>query len=281
MKYIKLSNDVEIPILGLGTWKSTGEEVYTAVRFAIESGYTHIDTASVYENEEEVGKAIQDSHVDRSELFVTTKLWNTVSTYEEALQAFETSLKKLKLDYIDLYLIHWPGSYDRIVEVWKAMEELYRKGNVKAIGVSNFNVHHLNLLMEKGEVKPVVNQVECHIKYQNVFLQEFCHKHNIYLEAYAPLMSWEVTKLLEDETLLKLASKYNKTATQIALRWLIQREIIPLPKSVTPNRIKENIEVFDFELTKEEMNKIRKVNFGTRLFIEPDNMDFGFFNDVR
>ncbi|PWJ41105.1 aldo/keto reductase [Sediminitomix flava] len=277
MHTIKLNNGLEIPVLGLGTWQSKEDAVQKAVVHALQNGYTHIDTAAVYENEKEVGDGIIESGVAREDIFLTSKVWNDVSTYEGTLKAFEDSIQKLQTSYLDLYLIHWPGPYARFKEVYRAMEELYEQGKVKAIGVSNFNVHHLNELMKDCKVTPVVNQVECHVKYQNQFLNEFCNSHNITLQAYAPMMSWKVGELANIDVVSKLAEKYGKTPTQIALRWLIQRDIIVLPKSVTPSRIEENIQVFDFELSDEDMAELRWVNDGTRLFIEPDNMDYGFY----
>ncbi|GJM63958.1 aldo/keto reductase [Persicobacter diffluens] len=277
MKKIQLNNGVEIPVLGLGTWQSKEDAVKQAVIHALKNGYAHIDTAAVYENEEEVGAGILESGVAREDIFLTSKVWNDVSTYEGTIAAFENSLEKLKTDYLDLYLVHWPGPYERFKEVYRAMEDLYKAGKIKAIGVSNFNVHHLNELLANCTIKPVVNQVECHVKYQNQFLQSFCMEKGIYLQAYAPMMSWKVGDLAKIEEVKSLADKYSKSPSQIALRYLIQRDIIVLPKSVNPARIEENLNVFDFELTTAEMDQLRWVNDGTRLFIEPDNIDFGFY----
>ncbi|BDD12179.1 glyoxal reductase (plasmid) [Fulvitalea axinellae] len=279
MKNIKLNNGLEIPAIGLGTWQSTSDEVMTAVSHALTHGYTHIDTAAIYGNEKEVGEGIRKSGVDRKDIFLTTKLWNNISTYDAAVEAFEASLERLGTDYLDLYLIHWPGSYKRIQTVWKAMEDLYEQGKIKAIGVSNFEPHHLSALMETAKVKPVVNQVECHVKVQCHFLQDICAKHDIYLQAYAPMMSWKVKELVADETLLGIAKKYGKTPSQVALRWLFERDIIVLPKSVTPSRIEENINILDFSLDAEDMAAIRLLNDGVKLFPHPDNIDLGFNDD--
>ncbi|BDD01800.1 aldo/keto reductase [Persicobacter psychrovividus] len=276
MKKITLNNGIEIPVVGLGTWKSTDDEVHNAVVHALQNGYTHIDTAAVYGNEEEVGKAWKASGVKREDFFLTTKIWNDVATFEGTKAAFKTSLEKLQTDYVDLILVHWPGSYERFVAVYQALEELYAEGKARAIGVSNFNVHHLNELFRTCKVVPAVNQVECHVKYQNQFLQAFCKEHGIFLQAYAPMMSWKVKDLAADETLVELGKKYGKSATQVALRALIERDIIVLPKSVNLARLDQNVDLFDFELSAEDMGKIRYLNEGTRLFIEPDNMDFGF-----
>lgn len=270
----ELNNGIKIPAVGLGTWKSSEEDAYKAVKWAIENGYKHIDTAAIYGNEAAVGKGIKDSGVDRSELFVTTKVWNSNQGYEKTLEAFQDSIDKLGVEYIDLYLIHWFKGYENLLGTWKAMEELYNKGLVKAIGVSNFNVHHLMYLLDHATVKPVINQVETHVGLQNHFLQEYCMEQGIYLEAYAPLMSWKVKELLENEVLINVAKKYGKTVPQVAVRWLVQRNIIALPKSVNEERIKANFDVWDFELDQSDMDEIRKLNNGTKLFPEFDNVDF-------
>lgn len=274
MEYFKLSNGNTIPCIGLGTWRSEPEKVYDAVLKAIEAGYRHIDTAMIYKNEEQVGKAIKDSGIKREELFVTTKLWNSDQGYESTKKALETSLTKLGLDYVDLYLVHWFKGYDKLFDSYKAMQELYKEGKIKALGTSNCNVHHLMKLIEFAEVKPVVNQVETHIALQNDFLQEYCVSEGIQLEAYAPLMSSNISELLSNETMNSIAKKYDKTVPQIAIKWLLQRGIVALPKSVTPSRIVENFNVFDFELTDEDMSKIKELNQGKKLFPEMDNVTF-------
>lgn len=279
MEYIKLNNDLNIPAIGFGTWRSTEEDGYNSVRHALKAGYTHIDTAEIYANEYEVGRALSDSGVNRKEVFVTTKLWNSHSTREEAEQALVESLEKLGTDYVDLYLIHWPGTYERIRDVWTAMEAGVDAGKVRAIGVSNFNAHHINMLLESARIKPVINQVECHVHLQNVFLQKFCAQKGIVLQAYAPLNSDRIGELLSDETLRDIAASHGKTIPQVALRWLVQRGIVALPKSTTPSRIEENLDIFDFSLSEAEMKLIRSLNRGKRAFPEPDNMDFGFSID--
>ena len=274
MKKIKLSNDVLIPAVGLGTWKSSMEDAYKAVKWALEAGYRHIDTAAIYGNEEAVGKAIKDSKVPREEIFVTTKLWNTEQGYESTLKAFDESLAKLGLEYVDLYLIHWFKGYEKQLSTWKAFEEIYKSGKAKAIGVSNHNVHHIMNILNNCEIKPMVNQVETHIKLQNVFLQDYCMQNDIYLEAYAPLMSWEIKQLLENETMIEIAEKYGKTVPQIAIKWLTERDIIALPKSVNQGRIESNFNVWDFELTKEDMELIKTLNGGKKLFTDMDNVPY-------
>ena len=274
MYKIKLNNNYEMPIIGLGTWRSKPEDAYKAVLVALEKGYRHIDTAAVYGNEEMIGKAIFDSKVKREDLFITTKVWNTDQGYENTLKAFSESIKKLGVDYVDLYLIHWFKGYENSLSTYKALEDLYRQGKVKAIGVCNYNVHHLQHLLDNVEIKPMVNQVETHVTLQNHFLHDFCKANNIQLEAYAPLMSRKIDELLTNETLNEIANKYNKTVPQIAIRWLIERGIVVIPKSVTPERIESNFDVFDFTLSKEDMDKIRKINTGRKLFPEMDNIDF-------
>jgi diketogulonate reductase-like aldo/keto reductase len=274
MKKVKLNNNYEMPIIGLGTWRSSNDDAYTAVLAALKAGYRHIDTAAVYGNESGVGKAIKDSGVKREEIFVTTKLWNGDQGYESTLKAFETSLEKLGLDYVDLYLIHWFKGYDNSLSSYRAMEELYRQGKVKAIGVSNYNVHHIQHLLNNVEVKPMVNQVETHVTVQNHFLHDFCKNNGIQMEAYAPLMSRKIDWLLENETLKEIAKKYNKSVPQIAIRWLIERDIVVIPKSITPSRIEANFNVFDFNLDADDMQKIRQLNTGKKLFAEFDNVDY-------
>ncbi|MGS0971775.1 MAG: aldo/keto reductase [Candidatus Izemoplasmataceae bacterium] len=274
MHSVKLNNNYEMPIIGLGTFRSKKNDAYNAVKEALEGGYRHIDTAMIYGNEEEVGRAIKDSNIPREEIFVTTKLWNTDQGYEKTLEAFNTSLKNLGLDYIDLYLIHWFKGYDNALSTYRAFETLYEEGKVKAIGVSNFNVHHLMYLMENAKIPPMINQVETHVTLQNHFLHDYCKKNNIQLEAYAPLMSHQIKDLLSNETMAKIAKKHDKTIPQIAIRWLIEREIVVIPKSITPERIVQNFDVFDFTLDEEDMISIRSVNTGKKIFTEFDNVDY-------
>ena len=274
MHNVKLNNNYEMPIIGLGTFRSEEEDAYNAVKVALEAGYRHIDTAMIYGNEKAVGRAIKDSKVPRKEIFVTTKLWNTDQGYEETLKAFNKSLKNLGLDYLDLYLIHWFKGYEKALETYRAFETLYKEGKIKAIGVSNYNVHHLMYLLENAEIPPMVNQVETHVTLQNHFLHDYCKKNNIQLEAYAPLMSKYIGDLLENKTMEKVAKKYNKTIPQIAIRWLIERDIVVIPKSITPSRIKQNFNVFDFSLDEEDMKEIRTVNTGKKIFTEFDNVDY-------
>jgi len=266
-----LANGVKFPWLGLGVWKAKeGSEVENAVKAAIQIGYRSVDTAAVYQNEEGVGRAIKECGVPREELFITTKVWNADQGYESTLKAFETSRKKLGLEYVDLYLVHWPvkGKYK---ETWKALEKLYKEGWVRAIGVSNFQVHHLKDVMEDCEVKPMVNQVEFHPYLTQKELLAFCKEQNIQLEAWSPLMQGEVVNVPEIQ---ELAKKYGKTPAQIVLRWDLQHGVVTIPKSVKEHRIKENAELFDFELTAEDMAKLDALNKNHRFGPDPDNFDF-------
>jgi len=271
---VKLNNNYEMPIIGLGTFRSKENDAYNAVKVALESGYRHIDTALIYGNEKEVGRAIKDSKIPREELFITTKLWNTDQGFDKTIKAFNQSLENLGLEYIDLYLIHWFKGYDNALETYRAFEKLYEEGKIKAIGVSNYNVHHLMYLLEHASIPPMVNQVETHVTLQNHFLHDYCKEHDIQLEAYAPLMSKNINELLENKTLEKVAKKHHKSIPQIAIRWLIERDIVVIPKSINPSRIKQNFDVFDFSLDEEDMKEIRTVNTGKKIFTEFDNVDY-------
>ncbi len=264
-----LHNGVKMPWLGLGVYKvQEGEEVINAVKTAIEVGYRSIDTAAIYKNEEGVGKAIAESNVPREELFITSKVWNKDQGYDSTLKAFDESLKKLGLDYLDLYLIHWPQPSNGLFkETWKALEKLYKDGRVRAIGVSNFKETHLEQLISDCEIIPMVNQVEFHPKLTQESLHEYCKKHNIQFEAWSPLMQGQI---LNEPTLVEIAQKYGKSTAQVIIRWDLQNEVVTIPKSITPHRIKENADVFDFELTKEEMDAIRSLNENKRVGPDPD-----------
>ena len=258
--YYELSSGVKIPCIGFGTWQAAdGEVAFNAVRDALKAGYRHIDTAAIYRNEESVGKAIRESGIPREKIFVTTKLWNKCRSYELTYSAFERSISKLGLDYVDLYLIHWPASpaeYENFNEInldaWKAMTELYKAGKIKAIGVSNFLPHHLEALM-KTEIAPMVNQIEYHPGYTQPETVEYCKKNGIIVEAWSPLGSGRV---LSDQRLIKIAEKYGKSVAQVCVRWCLQNGTVPLPKSVTASRIAENADVFDFEISAEDMETI-------------------------
>ncbi|QIZ66724.1 aldo/keto reductase [Geobacillus subterraneus] len=266
-----LHNGVQMPWVGLGVYKvKEGEEVKSAVCTALEIGYRHIDTAAFYENEEGVGQAIRESGIPREQVFVTTKVWNTDQGYETTLKAFDTSLKKLGFDYVDLYLVHWPvkGKYK---ETYKALEKLYKDGYVRAIGVSNFQIHHLQDVLADCEIKPMVNQVEYHPRLTQKELHAFCRENGIQLESWSPLMRGEI---LNEPTIVDIGKKYGKTPAQVVLRWDLQNGVVTIPKSVTPARIKENADLFDFSLTDEEMKRIDALNLNKRIGPDPDNFNF-------
>lgn len=271
---IILNNGVEIPQLGLGVWQASDHEAELAVTEALKTGYRLIDTAAYYENEEGVGKAIKKSGVARDELFVTTKLWNSDQGFDEALEAFEESLDHLGLDYIDLYLIHWPmPEKDTYVETWRALEELYRSKKVRAIGVSNFYPEHLERLMNETEIIPAVNQVELHPDFQQTELRQFCHEHGIVVESWSPL--GQGGDMLHHPVLVSIAEFYGKTPAQVALRWHIQSDLIVIPKSIHAARIRENIDVFDFELSESDMNELFTMDAGRRLGPDPLHVNQG------
>ncbi|MFZ2464759.1 MAG: aldo/keto reductase [Caldibacillus thermoamylovorans] len=268
MDYITLNNGLKMPQLGFGVWQVSDEQATPAVKKALEVGYRSIDTAMIYGNEKGVGRAIKESNVPREELFITTKVWNADHGYENTLKAFDASLERLGLDYIDLYLIHWPTpKYDQYVDTYKAMEKIYKDGRAKAIGVCNFDIEHLERLLNECEVVPVVNQVERHPYFQQRELQDFCEKHHIIIEAYSPLMNGK--DVLNDSVVKEIAKAYGKTAAQVILRWHLQTGVITIPKSVTPSRIEENFDVFDFELTAEDMEKMTALDRNLRIGAVP------------
>ena len=263
-----LANGVKMPWLGFGVYKvEEGEEVERSVKTAIETGYRSIDTAALYGNEVGVGKAIEESGISRDDLFITTKVWNDRQGYDETLKAFEESRKKLDLDTVDLYLVHWPVS-GKYKDTWKALEKLYKDGSVRAIGVCNFNIHHLEDLMADCEVNPMVNQVEFHPRLTQKELLEFCKDHNIQLEAWGPLMR---ARILDHPTLVELAEKHAKTPAQIVLRWELELGVVTIPKSVHEKRIKENADIFDFELSSDDIAKIDELNKNERTGPDPED----------
>ncbi|TWK80206.1 aldo/keto reductase [Bacillus paralicheniformis] len=270
---VTLHNGVKMPWFGLGVFKvEEGSQVVESVKAAIKNGYRSIDTAAIYQNEEGVGKGIKEAGVPREELFITSKVWNSDQGYEKTLAAFDETLRKLDLDYLDLYLIHWPGK-DKYKDTWRALEKLYKDGRVKAIGVSNFNLHHLESLLEDAEIKPMVNQVEFHPRLTQAELRDYCKKQGIQVEAWSPLMQG---KLLDDQVLTDIAKKYNKSVAQVILRWDLQNEVITIPKSIKEHRIIENADIFDFELTAEDIEKINALNKDERVGPDPDTMVHGF-----
>ncbi|WP_308636882.1 aldo/keto reductase [Paenibacillus silvisoli] len=272
---VTLQNGVKMPLLGLGVWKvEEGATVVQSVKWAIAHGYRSIDTAAIYQNERGVGQgireAMQENGLTRDQLFVTSKLWNSDQGYESAIAAYETSLEKLGLDYLDLYLIHWPvkGKYN---DAWRALEKLYQDGRVKAIGVSNFHVHHLEDVMGNATIKPMVDQVEFHPRLAQPELRLFTKEHGIVLEAWSPLMQGE---LLGEPLLADIAAKYGKSVAQIILRWDLQHGVVTIPKSTNEKRIIENASLYDFELSTEDMARIDGLNENRRIGPDPDNFNF-------
>ncbi|MBK2404760.1 aldo/keto reductase [Erysipelothrix rhusiopathiae] len=265
MKFKKLRNGTTMPMLGLGTYRLVEDDAYQIVSKALELGYRHIDTAMIYNNEVEVGRAIKDSGIPREELFITTKCWNEDQGYESALQAFDLSLKKLGLDYVDLYLIHWPQPAS--CDTWRAFEEIYRNKRAKAIGVSNFNVEQLEILLEEATVIPMVNQIERHPYLVQEELKKVCDRHNIACEGWMPIAR---NKVSESEAIVKLAQKYHKTPAQITLRWQIQTDWIVFPKTQSFERLEENFDIFDFELTNAEVDVVNNHNENLHLGTNPN-----------
>lgn len=267
----ELANGSIIPRLGLGVWQvKDGAETVNSVKWALQAGYRLIDTAAAYKNEVSVGEGIRASGIPREEIFVTTKLWNADQGYDSTLKAFDESLSKLGLDYIDLYLIHWPveGKYK---DSWRAMEEIYQSGRAKAIGVSNFHEHHIENLLKGANVVPMVDQIELHPTLTQEPLRKFLADNKIAVEAWSPLGQG---KILENPSLIEIGKKYNKTAAQVIIRWHLQNDIIVIPKSVHEDRIKQNFDVFDFELTDNDIKRIDGLNTNERLGPDPDNFDF-------
>ncbi|WP_339626292.1 aldo/keto reductase [uncultured Maribacter sp.] len=266
-----LRNGVQMPYLGLGTYQADNEqEVVDAVKGALQLGYRHIDTASAYKNEEGVGQGIKESGVNREEIFVVTKVWNADQGYESTLKAFDESLNRLGLKYLDLYLIHWPvaGKYK---ETWKALEFLYAQKKIRAIGVSNFLKHHLEDLMEDCKIVPMVNQMEFHPLLVQQNLIDFCNKNSIQYESWSPFMQG---KIFELDICNYLARKHEKSVAQIILRWNLQKGVVAIPKSVHINRITSNADIFDFELSKEDINFLDSLETGQRSGPDPDNFNF-------
>lgn len=267
----ELHNGVKMPYFGLGVYLSEdGKEVINAVRWAIELGYRHIDTAAIYNNEEGVGLGIKESGILREDIFVVSKVWNADQGYDSTLIAFDESLKRLGLDYLDLYLIHWPtkGKYK---ETWRALEQLYKEKKVRAIGVSNFMQHHLEDLLQTAEIAPMVNQMEFHPYLVQQELLDYCKSHNIQYEAWSPMMQG---KIFEMDVFKELSKKYNKSIAQIVLRWDLQKGVITIPKSAKKERIKANADIFDFELSHMDVAYLDSLDKGKRFGPDPDNFDF-------
>lgn len=267
----ELNNGVKIPWLGFGVFEvPEGEEVIQSVLWALEAGYRSIDTAKIYRNEEGVGKAIKQSGIPREEIFVTTKVWNRDQGYQSTLDAFDASLKRLQLDYLDLYLIHWPvkGKY---VETWRAMETIYKSGKCRSVGVSNFMIPNLEDLKASSELVPAVNQVEYHPYLQSPELYAYSKQHGTVLEAWAPIMKGQVMQVPE---LIAIGEKYGKSPVQVTLRWVLQKGVIAIPKSVHRERIFSNKDIYDFELSAEDMQMIAGLDRGYRTGPDPFNFDF-------
>lgn len=278
---LRLNNGVTIPCVGYGTFRTPADVAEQAVADAIEVGYRLIDTAAVYGNEAAVGQGIRDSGIDRHRLFVTSKLWNTERGYESTKRALDETLKKMQLDYLDLYLIHWPANQkqfgDRASEInaetWQAMEEAYHEGKIRALGLSNFMPHHVIDLMKTATVAPAVDQIEVHPGWPHTQEIKYLQAHNILVEAWGPL-GGQGAKVLTNPTMEKLAKKYGKTTAQISLRWILQQGVLPLPKSVHPKRMVENTQLFDFELSDADMKMISELpNLGGQCK-DPDEVDY-------
>jgi diketogulonate reductase-like aldo/keto reductase len=267
---IKLNTGDQMPVIGFGTWQiESQKEAKSAVITALKSGYRLIDTARIYGNEEGVGAGIKESGVPREEIFLTTKLWNGDQGYDSALNAFEQSLKRLNMEYVDLYLIHWPAT-DKRAQSWRALQKIYSGGLAKNIGVSNYTVRHLEELLEDSKIIPAVNQIEFHpfIYKEQKEVLEFCKQKGIVVEAYSPLAR---ARNMDNTILHAVAEHHGKTIAQVMLRWAIQHGTVPIPKSTNSARIKENLKVFDFKLADEEMETINKLSGGKRVTWDPTN----------
>lgn len=274
MEYTLLNNGIEIPMLGLGTYRigRTDEDVYNAIRTALDVGYRHIDTATLYVNEAPIGKAIRESGIPREDIFVTTKLWGDDVVKDEIPQAFDRSMQLLDIGYIDLYLVHWPVK-GKLVSTWREMEKIYASDKAKAIGLSNHLQHHLEEILDEANVLPTVNQVEMHPYVVLDDLVEFCTDNTIVCEAWSPLGSSKI-ELLEESILKGIGEKYGKTAAQVVLRWNIEREVIAIPKSSNGERQAANLNIFDFKLTSEEVQLINSLDKNYRTGIHPDEIGF-------
>ncbi|MEV6126175.1 aldo/keto reductase [Streptomyces violaceusniger] len=270
--FITLNNGVRMPQLGFGVWQIPDDEAQVAVRTALDAGYRSIDTAAIYGNEEGTGKGLAASGIARDELFITTKLQNADQGYDSTLRAFDTSLTKLGLDYVDLYLIHWPlPGVDRYVDTWKAFEKIYSEGRAKAIGLSNFHAAHTQRLLSETSIIPVIDQIELHPQLQQAELRAFNARHDIATEAWSPLGQGK--GLLADPKLAAIAQKHGKSPAQVVLRWHLDLGNVVIPKSVTPSRIQENIDVFDFQLDSEDLSAIDSLETGNRLGFDPETFN--------
>ncbi|MGF0468139.1 aldo/keto reductase [Lysinibacillus fusiformis] len=276
MGTVTLNNGLKMPLVGYGVFRvPEGEDLAEAVKTAIAKGYRSIDTAQVYRNEESVGRgiraAIEEGLVTREELFITSKVWNDGLSYEETLAAYDSSLEKIGLDYLDLYLVHWPGIDTNYLDVYKALEKIYQDGRVRSIGVSNFHVHHLEYLLKETTVVPVINQIEFHPHLTQEEVRAYCTDKGIQVEAWSPLMNGA---LLEEALIQELASKYGKTPAQIVLRYDVQHNVVTIPKTMTETRMIENLDIFDFALTDDEMTQLDALNDGLRCGPDPEKFNF-------
>lgn len=262
-KTIFLNNGLKIPLVGLGVWQATAGECYKAVRLALDEGYRHIDTAKIYGNEKEVGKAVKDSKIDRQDIFITTKLWNT--DHEKAESVIDESLKNLVMDYVDMYLVHFPVTATRN-KAWLSLQKIHKSGKVKSIGVSNYTIRHLKELLDSTEIIPAVNQIEFHPWLYQHELKSYCEASQIRVQAYSPLAHGEK---VNDPALTQIAKKYNRSNAQILIRWSLQKENIVLPKSVNPDRIRENYQVFDFTISQEDVNLLDDFHVNLRTCWDP------------
>ena len=267
----QLANGIEMPRLGLGVYKMTEPDVAIhAINSALDYGYRHIDTASLYANEKEVGEAVRASSVSRKDIFITTKVWNSDQGYDQTLRAFEKSLKLLEMDYVDLYLTHWPVK-ETYIDTYRAIERLYDEKLIRATGVANHHEHHLEAIAVKANVKPMVNQIECHPRLTQYDLREYCAEQGIAITSWSPLARG---RILEEPTLQRISGKYGKSTAQIIIRWHLQHDLIVIPKSENPSRIAENMDVYDFDLSFEDMKNIDALNLNERTGADPDNFSF-------
>ncbi|MBY0067670.1 aldo/keto reductase [Empedobacter falsenii] len=279
MENFKLSNGIEIPAIGFGTWLLEGEKVIEPLKIALTKGYTHIDTAAIYKNEKEIGTVLKAENVDRSKLFITSKCWNSERGYEKAMAAFEQTLADLQTDYLDLYLIHWPANETQFPDTWaelnagtwQAFEEIYKSGKAKAIGVSNFNINHLKALFETAEIKPMVNQIEIHPGHSQPELVDFCRQNDLLVEAWSPLGSG---RILENELIVSLADKYNVSVGQICINYCLAKEILPLPRSSSEKNIEANLTSNNFKLSVEDVKAIDEMPADGFSGLNPSMVEF-------
>ncbi len=267
MKKLKLNNDTEIPMIGLGTFRNNDDKTTESLKIAIKNGYQMIDTAKVYENEESIKQIVTNNIIKRDEIWITSKVWTTEFTNIE--EELDRALNATGLDYFDMYLLHWPRSYAENADAWKQMEAIYRSGKVKAIGVANFQIHHIDKLMETAEITPVINQVECHPNLPQYHLQNICEKYGIKLQSYCSFMKNEA-KIVIDE----IAKKHSVSSYQVILAWLIERQIIVIPMSKYESEMIENINSLNLQLDKDDLELIKKANKAVRYYPDPDNHKF-------